>query len=518
MPKRGLDVTKNEIYRFYKLHATGGICEPISMIVPRKSEVFQEDIYPDTISGIPSLSCDEWIAGETREPILVSMKDGAIPFMPKIVTYKQLGFSDLGTNLSRSYTRTTTTTTMNNATHPFNAYSKGLEDRNSNHFIETSNSCTLSNNTRDSITSKSSSSSIPIAEVHPNSRSPFTTAKSAKLMMSNGLKNGHHHNISPPFSPTLKSKHNISPTRRAESHSTSSDSSLPNTDKLNSNESVNQMMEEDNDVVFSNNNNNINNKLNGKEELEASYLTSMSRNPVTLRKTESLKIDSVQSLRNRFNRISKNGSFTLKKLNGESNPLISKSFHDSNEKEMTSDANHNNNSNNSKTHEPNESISSIITLSPSTTLNQSSMVASIESSIVSSSTSTASYSEYFGAYNGTQTAQTNGHGNGQTTTNSNGICIKKRVWTPVQSNGNKYQDFYSPSNGSVEKQFSELQKAYHRLLEEKDSLKEQLSNQEKVSNQKDQEIQTLQKRINQLEFKLNALDLDPRKLSNDTDC
>ena len=74
MPKRGLDVTKNEIYRFYKLHATGNICEPISMIVPRKAEVFQEDIYPDTASGIPSMSCDEWINDENREPILVSMK------------------------------------------------------------------------------------------------------------------------------------------------------------------------------------------------------------------------------------------------------------------------------------------------------------------------------------------------------------------------------------------------------------------------------------------------------------
>ena len=74
MPKRGLDVTKNEIFRFYKLHATGNLCEPISMIVPRKAEVFQEDIYPDTASGIPSMSCDEWINGENREPILVSMK------------------------------------------------------------------------------------------------------------------------------------------------------------------------------------------------------------------------------------------------------------------------------------------------------------------------------------------------------------------------------------------------------------------------------------------------------------
>ena len=67
-----------------------------------QSEVFQEDIYPDTLSGIPSLSCGEWISGETREPILISMKDGAIPFMPKIVTYKQLGYSDLGNNFSRS--------------------------------------------------------------------------------------------------------------------------------------------------------------------------------------------------------------------------------------------------------------------------------------------------------------------------------------------------------------------------------------------------------------------------------
>ena len=32
MPKVGLDVTRNEIMRFYKLYATGSICEPISMI------------------------------------------------------------------------------------------------------------------------------------------------------------------------------------------------------------------------------------------------------------------------------------------------------------------------------------------------------------------------------------------------------------------------------------------------------------------------------------------------------
>lgn len=36
MPKRGLDVYRCEIGRFYKLHAIKGLCEPISMIVPRK--------------------------------------------------------------------------------------------------------------------------------------------------------------------------------------------------------------------------------------------------------------------------------------------------------------------------------------------------------------------------------------------------------------------------------------------------------------------------------------------------
>ena len=64
--------------------------------------MFQEDIYPETLSGIPSISCEEWIAGENREPILISLKDGAVSFMPKIVTYKQVGYSRLGANYNHS--------------------------------------------------------------------------------------------------------------------------------------------------------------------------------------------------------------------------------------------------------------------------------------------------------------------------------------------------------------------------------------------------------------------------------
>ena len=36
MPKRGVDPSKCEIFRFFKLHTAKNLCEPISMIVPRK--------------------------------------------------------------------------------------------------------------------------------------------------------------------------------------------------------------------------------------------------------------------------------------------------------------------------------------------------------------------------------------------------------------------------------------------------------------------------------------------------
>ena len=89
MPKIGLDPSRNEIMRFYKLYATGSVCEPISMIVPRKAEAFQSDIYPDTPGPYPALSVDEWISGIDRDPVLVSMQDHLEGTnKPKITTYR----------------------------------------------------------------------------------------------------------------------------------------------------------------------------------------------------------------------------------------------------------------------------------------------------------------------------------------------------------------------------------------------------------------------------------------------
>ncbi|XP_068193745.1 coronin-1A [Antennarius striatus] len=74
MPKRGLEVNKCEIARFYKLHERK--CEPIIMTVPRKSDLFQEDLYPDTVGPEPSAEADEWFQGKNAPPILISLKDG----------------------------------------------------------------------------------------------------------------------------------------------------------------------------------------------------------------------------------------------------------------------------------------------------------------------------------------------------------------------------------------------------------------------------------------------------------
>ncbi|KAI5625280.1 coronin-1C [Silurus asotus] len=77
MPKRGLDVNKCEIARFYKLHERK--CEPIIMTVPRKSDLFQDDLYPDTAGPDCAIEAEDWFDGKNGEPILISLKDGYIP-------------------------------------------------------------------------------------------------------------------------------------------------------------------------------------------------------------------------------------------------------------------------------------------------------------------------------------------------------------------------------------------------------------------------------------------------------
>nr|XP_017209757.2 coronin-2B isoform X2 [Danio rerio] len=75
MPKRGVDVSECEIFRFYKLVTFRGLVEPVSMIVPRRSEAYQEDIFPMTAGAESALSAAEWLSGIDRGPVLISLKE-----------------------------------------------------------------------------------------------------------------------------------------------------------------------------------------------------------------------------------------------------------------------------------------------------------------------------------------------------------------------------------------------------------------------------------------------------------
>jgi len=71
VPKLKCDTTKCEIARFLKL--TKDAIEPLSIICPRKSDLFQKDLYPDTYAGRAVLSAEEFFAGKDCTPILTSM-------------------------------------------------------------------------------------------------------------------------------------------------------------------------------------------------------------------------------------------------------------------------------------------------------------------------------------------------------------------------------------------------------------------------------------------------------------
>ncbi|KAF2420309.1 coronin-6 [Tothia fuscella] len=73
LPKRGINLHENEIMRAYKT-VNDSLVEPVSFIVPRRAEVFQEDIYPPTIGLKPGVSGKEWFDGKTAAPPKISLE------------------------------------------------------------------------------------------------------------------------------------------------------------------------------------------------------------------------------------------------------------------------------------------------------------------------------------------------------------------------------------------------------------------------------------------------------------
>jgi WD40 repeat protein len=98
--KTNLDTSTCEIARLLKV--TASAVEPISFNVPRKSDIFQDDLYPPTFSGEPTLSSSEWFSGKNGEPKLIQLSPGYVSvkkaeteFKTVVVESKQLSQTEL---------------------------------------------------------------------------------------------------------------------------------------------------------------------------------------------------------------------------------------------------------------------------------------------------------------------------------------------------------------------------------------------------------------------------------------
>lgn len=72
IPKRGNDIMNCETVRILKLTNNDGM-QPLSFIVPRKSDAFQDDIFPDCPSTTPAHTADEWKDGSSKPPVKTSL-------------------------------------------------------------------------------------------------------------------------------------------------------------------------------------------------------------------------------------------------------------------------------------------------------------------------------------------------------------------------------------------------------------------------------------------------------------
>jgi len=85
-PKLSLDFSTCEIARLLKI--TGTACEPISFTVPRKGDIFQDDLYPPTFAGQPALSANDWFGGKSADPKTCTVSPGALPVRSQETSFK----------------------------------------------------------------------------------------------------------------------------------------------------------------------------------------------------------------------------------------------------------------------------------------------------------------------------------------------------------------------------------------------------------------------------------------------
>lgn len=71
LPKRVVSTADCEVTRMLKL--TTNTVEPLRFIIPRKSELFQSDLFPDCRAPKAAIKADDFFAGKNANPVLMSL-------------------------------------------------------------------------------------------------------------------------------------------------------------------------------------------------------------------------------------------------------------------------------------------------------------------------------------------------------------------------------------------------------------------------------------------------------------
>jgi len=75
--RRHCHTAQNEIIRLYQV--TGSQLRPLCFQVPRKSDLFQDDLFPPCRGDTPALALPAWLAGENATPVLFDLSNGFVP-------------------------------------------------------------------------------------------------------------------------------------------------------------------------------------------------------------------------------------------------------------------------------------------------------------------------------------------------------------------------------------------------------------------------------------------------------
>jgi coronin-1B/1C/6 len=77
VPKRACNTGICEVMRALKVTPT--LIEPISFTVPRRSDLFQDDLFPPAFAGQAALSSSDWLSGKDADPVKISLEGGFTP-------------------------------------------------------------------------------------------------------------------------------------------------------------------------------------------------------------------------------------------------------------------------------------------------------------------------------------------------------------------------------------------------------------------------------------------------------